>query len=114
MRFISIYSHESQAAGPTPELIAKMTALIQEGMKAGWLITTGGVDSPRDGFVVKSTRGEVSVVDGPFAEAKEVIGGYAILEAPSRAAAVELCRKFLAAAGDGTCEVHEMFAPPAA
>jgi len=113
MRFLSIYSHEHNAAGPSPELIAKMGALIEEGMKAGWLIATEGVKSGREGFVVKSTRGDVNVVDGPFAEAKEVIGGYAILEAPSRAAVLELTRRFLAVTGDGVCQVYEMYAPPA-
>ena len=89
MRFISIYTHPydpTAAKGPSPELIEKMTKLVEDGMREGWLIATEGVHSGRDGFVVKSTKGKVSVVDGPFAEAKEVLGGYAILEAPSREA----------------------------
>jgi hypothetical protein len=112
MRFLSIYTHDYNPAGPSPELIAKMGALIEEGMKSGWLIATEGVKSGREGFVVRSTRGDVNVVDGPFAEAKEVIGGYAILEAPSRDAVIELTRRFLAVAGDGVCQVYEMYAPP--
>jgi hypothetical protein len=112
MKFLSIYTHAPVPGGPTPELIANMTALIEEGMKAGWLIATEGVQWGEVGVKVCSTRGEVTVVDGPFAEAKEVIGGYALLEAPSRAAVVELTRKFLAVAGDGTCEIHELFADP--
>ncbi len=112
MRFLSIYTHEEVPGGPTPEMITKMGALIEEGMKAGWLIATEGIQWGKQGVRVKSMRGKVSVVDGPFAEAKEVIGGYALLEAPSREAVIELTRKFLAVAGDGTCEIHELFAPP--
>ena len=88
MRFLSIYTHEHSPHGPTPEMMAKMGALIEEGMKAGWLIATEGVQSGRDGFLVTSKMGEVTVTDGPFSEAKEVIGGYAILEAPSREAVI--------------------------
>jgi hypothetical protein len=114
MRFISIYTHPSDPShtgGPNPEMIAKMTKLVEEGMKEGWLIATEGVHSGHDGFIVKSTQGKVSVVDGPFAEAKEVLGGYAILEAPSREAVVELSRRFLAVAGEGTCELHQIYVP---
>jgi hypothetical protein len=112
MRFISIYTHPSDPkhpAGPNPELVVKMTKLVEDGMKEGWLIATEGVHSGHNGLIVKSTKGKVSVVDGPFAEAKEVLGGYAILEAPSREAVIELSRRFLAVAGDGTCEVHQIY-----
>ena len=111
MRFLSIYTHEENPNGPSPEMIATMGALIEEGMKAGWLIATEGVQWGRPGIRVKSTRGKITVVDGPFAEAKEVIGGYALLEAPSREAVLELTRRFLAVAGDATCEIHELYAP---
>ena len=114
MRFISIYTHPSDPShphGPRPEMIAMMTKLVEEGMKEGWLIATEGVHSGHNGFIVKSAQGKVSVVDGPFAEAKEVLGGYAILEAPSREAVIELSRRFLAVAGEGTCELHQIFVP---
>jgi hypothetical protein len=112
MRFLSIYTHEDKPGGPSPEMMAKMGALIEEGMKAGWLIATEGVQGGNPGVRVSSKRGNVTVLDGPFTEAKEVIGGYALLEAPSREAVLELTRKFLTVAGDGTCEIHELFAPP--
>lgn len=114
MRFISIYTHEGPSAPPSPEIILKMTALIEEGMKAGWLVTTEGVHFGGKPIRVRSRRGEVSVTDGPFTETKEVLGGYAILEARDREHVLELTRKFLAVAGDGTCEIHELFAAPAA
>jgi hypothetical protein len=112
MRYLSIYTHEKNPAGPSPEMIAKMGALIEEGMKAGWLIATEGIQWGKEGVKVKSTGGKITVVDGPFSEAKEVIGGYALMEAPSREAVLELTRRFLSVAGDGTCEIHELYAPP--
>jgi hypothetical protein len=112
MRYLSIFTHEHTPAGPTPEMMAKMGALIEEGMKKGWLIATEGVQGSKPGVKVSSKRGKVTVTDGPFTEAKEVLGGYAILEAPSREAVIELTRHFLTVAGEGTCEIHELYAPP--
>jgi hypothetical protein len=115
MRYLSIFTHAPVSTGPSPEMIAKMGALIEEGMKAGWLITTEGVhygERGHEGLKINKTGREISVVDGPFAEAKEVIGGYAILEAPNREAIIELTRKFLSVAGDGTCEIHDLYTEP--
>jgi hypothetical protein len=113
MRFISIYTHPPSSTPPDPKLIASMGALIEEGMKAGWLIATEGVHGDGVGLRVSAKRGEISVTDGPFAEAKEVLGGYAVMEARDRAHVLELTRRFLAVAGDGNCEIHELYVPPA-
>ena len=112
MRFISIFTHPGPSVPPSPELIRSMGALVEEGMKAGWLIATEGVHGDGTGLRVSSKRGEISITDGPFAEAKEVLGGYALMEARDRAHVLELTRRFLAVAGDGTCEIHELYAPP--
>jgi hypothetical protein len=112
MRFISIFTHEPVSGPPSEEMIAKMGKLIEEGMKAGWLVTTEGVEFGAAGVRVHRSGGRVTVTDGPFSEAKEVIGGYALLEASSKEAAVELCRKFLNVAGDGTCEVYQLYQQP--
>src|SRR6185436_773288 len=114
MRFISLFTHEPNTAPPTPELIANMERLIAEGTKAGWLIATEGVQFGAAGTRVHRSKGRVTVTDGPFTETKEVIGGYALIEAPSKEACIELCRSFLNVAGDGTCEVHQLFQPPGA
>jgi hypothetical protein len=58
---------------------------------------------------VRQSNGTVTVTDGPFAEAKEVIGGLAILQAGSKAEAVELARQFLRVAGDGECELRQLY-----
>jgi hypothetical protein len=93
--------------------MAAMGKLIEEGMKAGWLVGTEGVHGGSHGTRVRSIGGKVSVVDGPFAEAKEVIGGYAILRANSKEEVLALTRRFLEVAGDGTCELHQLFEMPA-
>jgi hypothetical protein len=119
MRYISIFTHEQEPANkvpapPSPEMMAKMGALIEQGTKAGWLITTEGVNFGDRPIKVSSKKGKVTIVDGPFAEAKEVLGGYALIEAKDRDHVVELTRQFLAVAGDGICEIHELYQQPAA
>jgi hypothetical protein len=112
MRFISLYTHVDKGVPPTQDEMAKMGKLIEEGMKAGWLIATEGVAGGSHGFRVQSTGGKIEVTDGPFAEAKEVIGGYALMRANSKEEVLELTRKFLKVAGDGTCEIHQLFEMP--
>jgi hypothetical protein len=114
MRFISIFTHEPIDRGPTEAEMAAMAKLIEEGMKAGWLLATEGVSFGATGVRVhKSRAGKVTVTDGPFAEAKEVIGGYALLKAASKDEVVELTRRFLSVAGQGTCEIYQLFEMPA-
>ena len=100
---------------PTPEEMASMGKLIEAGLKAGWLIVTEGAPiglegDPRPG----ATTARSPVIDGPFAEAKEVIGGYAILRANSKEEAIGLCKNFLkVVGGNGICELHELYEMPA-
>ena len=86
-----------------------MGKLIEEGMKAGWLITTEGCLPSALGARVRRDGAKMSVTDGPFAESKELIGGFAILKARSKEEAVELCRKFLQVAGEGECELRQLY-----
>lgn len=109
MRFISLFTHEETGTPPTPELIAAMGRLIEEGMKAGWLIGTEGCLPSALGARVRATGGNILVTDGPFVESKEVIGGFAILEAKSKDDAIRLAKEFLAVAGDGECEIRQIF-----
>jgi hypothetical protein len=113
MRFISIFTHEPTNRPPTEAEMASMGKLIEEGMKAGWLIATEGVNFGTTGVRVhKSTGGKVTVTDGPFAETKEVIGGYALLKAANKDEVVELTRNFLSAVGQGTCEIYQLYEMP--
>ena len=116
MKFLSIYSHEAKSAPsgpPSPEMMATMGKLIEEGMKAGWLLATEGIAGGSKPVRVQSAGGKITVTDGPFAEAKEVLGGYALIQARSKEEAIELTRNFLKVAGDGICEVHQLFEMPA-
>jgi hypothetical protein len=114
MRFISIFTHEPTNRPPTEAEMAAMGKLIEEGMKAGWLIATEGVNFGTKGVRVhKNAGGNVTVIDGPFAETKEVIGGYALLKAANRDEVVELTRNFLSVVGQGTCEIYQLYEMPA-
>jgi hypothetical protein len=114
MRFISIFTHEPSNRPPTEAEMASMGKLIEEGMNQGWLIATEGVNFGTKGVRVhKNAEGSVSVIDGPFAETKEIIGGYALLKAADRDEVVELTRNFLNVVGQGTCEIYQLYEMPA-
>jgi hypothetical protein len=113
MRFISIFTHEPTNRRPTEAEMAKMGKLVQDAMKEGWLLATEGVSFGGVAVrVQKSAGGKPTVTDGPFAEAKEVLGGYALLKAGSKAEVVELTKRFLDVAGQGTCEIHQLYEMP--
>ena len=109
MRFLSIYKHEERTTPPTAAEMETMGKLIEEGFKAGWLLATEGCLPSALGSRVRRSNGKLAVTDGPFTEAKEVVGGFAILKANSKEDAVELARKFLAVAGDGECELRQLY-----
>jgi len=114
MRFISIFKHEPSNRPPTEAEMQSMGRLVEEGMKAGWLLATEGVNFGSKGLRLHKARGAgVTVTDGPFAEAKEVLGGYALIKAGSRQEVIELTRGFLDAVGQGTCELYELYEMPA-
>jgi len=116
MRFLSmIRVDETTGQVPNEQLMADMGKLMEELTRTGQLVSTAGLRPTSEGVRVRLHRGgSFSVVDGPFTEAKEVIGGYAILEAPSKAEAVELTRRFLKVHGtdwDVECEVRQLDGP---
>lgn len=109
MKFLSIYSHVERNTPPSEQEMARMGQLIEKGFKSGWLVATEGCLPTALGARVRSTQSNVSVTDGPFTEAKEVVGGFAILKVSSKAEAIELTREFLAVAGDGVCELRQLY-----
>ncbi|MET0166029.1 MAG: YciI family protein [Vicinamibacterales bacterium] len=109
MRFLSIYKTAESNTPPSPEFVAAMQKLIEEGMKSGWLVATEGCLPSALGARVRSSGGKLTVTDGPFTESKEVVGGFAILEAKSKEDAIRLAREFLKVAGDGECELRRIF-----
>jgi hypothetical protein len=110
MRFISIFTHEPVNRPPTQAEMDAMGKLIEDAMKEGWLIATEGVNFGTTGVRVnKSKAGKITVTDGPFAETKEVLGGYALLKAANKEEVVELTRRFLNHVGQGTCEIYQLY-----
>ena len=109
MRFLSMVRVAETGQKPSERLMNEMGKLIDEMTKKGKLIRTAGLRPTKEGFRMRSNRGKVSVTEGPFTETKEVIGGYAILEAASIEEARELTRRFLEVHGDEwnvECEVR--------
>jgi hypothetical protein len=89
-----------------------MGKLIEEGMKAGYLLGVDGCLPSALGARVSQSAGKMMVTDGPFTETKEVVGGMAILKANSKAEAIELVKQFSAVAGDGECELRQLYEAP--
>src|SRR5690349_11678656 len=112
MRYLTmIRVNENTGQKPSERLMAEMGKLIGEMTKEGTLIRTAGLRPTREGFRVRSRHGKLSRTDGPFTESKEVIGGYALLEASSKEHALELTERFLAVHGDEwdiECEVRAL------
>jgi hypothetical protein len=108
MRFLSLYKTKETGLPPTQEEMATMGKLIEEGMKAGWLLAVEGCMTSATGARVRKSDGKTVVTDGPFAETKELIGGLAILQANSKEHAIELTKFFLGHAADGECELRQL------
>lgn len=112
MRFLSMVRlEEIPGKQPSERLISEMGKLIEEMTRAGVLLDTAGLQPSSQGVRVKLAQGKMTVVDGPFAESKEVVGGYALLKADSMAEAVELTKRFLTVHGDEwelECEVRQL------
>jgi len=113
MRFLSMYKTRERGVPPSQEEMTRMGKLVEEWMKAGYLLGTDGCMPSAMGARVRQAEGKYTITDGPFTEAKEVVGGMAILKVSSKAEAIELTKKFLAMAGDGECELRQLYDPPA-
>src|SRR6266446_4904094 len=114
MRFLSIYKTAERGIPPSQEEMAKMGKLIEDEMKAGTLLATEGCLPTALGARVRISGGKLTVTDGPFTEAKEVVGGFALLRANSKEEAIELVKNFLEVAGEGECELRQVFEAPQA
>ena len=113
MRFLSIYKSVETGQPPTQAEMARMGALIEKFMKSGELLATEGCLPTALGARVRKDGSKVTVKDGPFTESKEVVGGFAILQARSKAHAIELAKEFLEVAGEGECEIRQIYEAPA-
>jgi len=109
MKYLSIYKSVERNTPPSQEEMHAMAKLIEEGMKAGWLVATEGGLPSALGARVRNDNGKLSVTDGPFTESKEVVGGFAILQANSKQEVIELAENFLKVVGSGECELRQIY-----
>jgi len=119
MKFFSFIRHtEAYRNQPPPKaLMEAMGPYVQESLKKGTVLDTGGLLPSKDGARVRLDHGKINVTDGPFSETKEIIGGWAILQADSLEGAKRLAVEFMELHRkhwpefEGECEVRPMFEP---
>ena len=117
MRFMYIVTSPQPMKGPSPELMAAMQILSEREIKAGRMIDNGGLMPLQTGARVRIADGKLSVTDGPFVEAKEVIGGYAIFELRDKDEALAMAKEFMQLhlehmpGWEGTCELRAFAGP---
>ncbi len=119
MKYLTFIRHSEsfREAGPPPALMQAMGEFVQRSLKNGTLVDTGGLLPSKDGARVRLTKGKLTVTDGPFTESKEVIGGWAIINAASKEEAIRIATEFMELHHkhwpefEGESEVRPMFDP---
>ena len=119
MKYLTFIRHAEtyRQSGPPAALMEAMGKFVAQSLKDGILADTGGLLPSKDGVRVRLADGKITVTDGPFAESKEVIGGWAILKTDSKAEAVRIATEFMELhrkhwpGFDGESEVRAMFDP---
>lgn len=113
MRFFCYTMGDESVPMPPPseQLMSEMDAFIQEGISSGVLVATGGFGPSALGAKISLTDGEFTVTDGPFAEAKELIGGWALIDVASKEEAVVSTKRFLTILGGGEARIRQVFGP---
>ena len=91
---------------PDPAMYEKMGAFVEGAVKAGVIVATGGIAPTSQGALITLKAGEYTVVDGPFAEAKELVGGWALMECRDLPEAIEWSKRFLGVLGEGEVRVR--------
>jgi hypothetical protein len=122
MRFMMIVkANKDSEAGvsPNPELMAAIAKLAAEASQRGVMVDAGGLLPSSQGTRVRVSGGKTSVIDGPFAETKELVGGYAIFDLKSKAEAVQMGTRFMQVHNDilgpsyeGELEIRPIFGAP--
>ncbi len=117
MRFMSFVKSAENQGTPPQALMDAMGQLIEQSLKAGTLVDTGGLAPSSTSPRVRLSGRQITVLDGPFSEAKEVIGGYAVMEFSSQEGAIEAAKEFLELhrkywpEWEGECEIRQVFGP---
>jgi len=111
MRFLGYTLGDETAPQPemAPDLFEKMGVFMEEATSAGVIVATGGIAPTAMGAKISLRDGEYTVVDGPFTEAKELIGGWALLECRDLAEAIEWSKRFIGVIGEGEVRVRPVF-----
>ena len=111
MRFLGYTMGDPSApiAPPSQELMEEMGKFIEEATKAGVLVATGGVGPYSEATKVTRSNGKITVTDGPYTEAKELIGGWALMEVRDKDEAIEWTKRFLDIAGDGESTLRQVY-----
>jgi hypothetical protein len=108
LTMIRIDENNVPAGEPDPEFASRMGSLFEEITKAGVMLDTAGLTPTSEGTRMTWSGGTVTYTDGPFTETKEVVGGYAIIQAKDKAEALEWTRRFLQAHDDRQTVVAEV------
>ena len=117
MRFMMIVKHAEKQGPPPKQLMDEISKLAQEESKAGTMLGSGGLGPTALGARVRLSGGKVTVIDGPFTEAKEIVGGYAQFELTSKKEAIESAVRFMELhkkywpGWEGETEVRQMYGP---
>ena len=114
MRVLALWYPEGDISAPTQDTMQRMGAFIQEAIQAGVLLDTGGWDPGAAATVITRKNGKVNVVDGPYTEAKEVIGGFAVMRFKSQKELVDWSTRFVNIAGNGRSIVRPIADEPIA
>jgi len=109
MKFLMTYTQNPHVPPPTPEQMAALGAFTERNIKSGVVVMTGGLVRPSRGIQLRCEHSKVSVTDGPFAETKELIDGFALVDVASRDEAIRVATEFMQLAGDGTGEILQVF-----
>jgi hypothetical protein len=111
MKFMMIFESDPSAPPPSPETLEKLGEYTHKMLASGTVVLTGGLVRPSRGLKIKNEAGKITVTDGPFAESKELIDGFAVVNVNSKEEAIALSTEFMQIAGDGKGEILEMFEP---
>ncbi len=117
MKYMMIVKHKEGQGFPPKPLMDAIAKLSEEAVQAGTMLGNGGLTDTAQGARVRLSGGQVTVTDGPFTEAKEVIGGFAQFELASKEEAVQGAVRFMELhkkhwpGWEGETEVRQMFGP---
>ena len=117
MKFMMLVKTHENSGMPPQELMEAIGKLSEESVKAGTMIGSGGLAPTAQSTRVRISGGEIQVIDGPFTESKEIIGGYAQFELPSKEEAVKGAMEFMELhrkhwpGWEGETEIRQMLGP---